>query len=633
MSLATAAHADPADPPTGVEPLIRRPSRWRWHLFVTAIAVTLGSWLTHGLWSDPAGHVLAKNVGDQAFFEWVLGYGSYALSHGTDPFFTNLLNAPLGVNLAANTSITVYAVLFAPLTTLAGPQYSFAAILTLNLICSAIVWYLFLLRHIVRHPAAAALGGLFAGFAPGFISHANGHLNWSSGWVAPAVLWWVLKLRDRGRWLRTGAILGLLVAIGFSIAAEGLFFTALASAVFMITWSAARATRAEARAALPTVAAALGVAAVVAGVLLAYPIYMHFAGPQSFSGTGFNQRFYAEDIGSYWGYPSRSLAGLAGLGSDLAPNPTEETSFFGPPLLGLVLVAWVVLWQRATPGRRATLRALAVTGVSFILLSFGPRLRFLSDPTAIPLPYAALARLPLFDSALPARFALVVVGVFAVVLALTIDQLLDHPPRSRVERGAWTVSFAAALVPLIPVPLLYTDRSPEPQFIAAGLWKDYLPENGALTALPLASDDGADGQRWQGYTLARGGRQFRLPVGYFLGPGGHDGKGRIGPLPRRTEWLFNEAGRTGYMPPIDAFDRQQARLDFVFWGIDLVFLPQTTTGANGPLYRDAIMATATALLGPPERVADVDLWRIRPGIDPTDTVGNCPPHGCVRLNR
>ena len=95
------------------------------------------------------------------------------------------------------------------------------------------------------------------------------------------MLWWVLKLREPGRWLRNGAILGLLVAVGFSIAAEGLFFTALASGVFLITWSLARATRAEARAALPTVLKALGVTAVVAGALLAYPLYMHFAGPQS----------------------------------------------------------------------------------------------------------------------------------------------------------------------------------------------------------------------------------------------------------------------------------------------------------------------------------------------------------------
>ena len=158
------------------------------------LSLGLAAWVTNGLWADPKGNVLAQNAGDQAFFEWLLGYGVYLLQHGADPFFTDLLNAPVGVNLAANTSITVYIVLFAPISYLLGPQISFVAILTLNLAGAAFAWYLFLRRYVTRRRLAAAVAGLFCGFAPGFVSHANGHLNWSAGWIAPVVLWWVLKL-------------------------------------------------------------------------------------------------------------------------------------------------------------------------------------------------------------------------------------------------------------------------------------------------------------------------------------------------------------------------------------------------------------------------------------------------------
>ena len=103
------------------------------------------------------------------------------------------MNAPQGVNLAVNTSITVYAVLFAPLTYFAGPQISYVTILTLNLAGSAFAWYLLFNRFAVKHKAAAAIGGLFCGFAPGWISHANGHLNWTAGWIAPVILWWLLQ--------------------------------------------------------------------------------------------------------------------------------------------------------------------------------------------------------------------------------------------------------------------------------------------------------------------------------------------------------------------------------------------------------------------------------------------------------
>jgi hypothetical protein len=615
--MSVAAPAPVTDPPA--EPSRTAGVPWRAHLAVAGIALGLAVFVTSGLWADPYRHGLAVNLGDQAFFEWLLGYGVYVVGHGADPYFSDVLNAPAGVNLAANTSITTFIVLFAPLTHLLGPQVSFATILTLNLAGAAFAWYLFLGRYVTRHRLAAAVGGLFCGFAPGFISHANGHLNWSAGWVAPMVLWWVLKLRRPDRWLRTGLILGVLVAVGFSIAAEGLFFTALASGVFVVTWALAPGTRDEARAALPSALKALAVTAVVAGALLAYPLWMHFAGPQSFSGTGFNQRNYSEDLVAYLGYSSRSLAAAAGFSSAaLAPNRTEETSFFGLPLVLLVIVAMVILWRRADPGRRATLRGLAVVGAVFVVLSCGPRLRIMENETDLPLPYAALAHLPLFDSALPGRFALVVAGVIGIVLAMAVDRLLTVRPAPGL-RAAAVLAFALALVPVLPTPLPTTQRSTEPAFIADGTWKNYVSDGGVISALPFANNTSADAQRWQAYTLARGGEQFRIPAGYFLGPGreeGEDGVGRIGPPWHRTDWMLLQASRFGYVADIDDRDREQAREDFAYWGIEAVFLADRITGADGPDFRAAVEVTARELLGEPERVDDVLVWRIRPGVDP-----------------
>lgn len=622
MSVAATAPAASADPPAastarpGVRGALRR------HLPVVVIALTLAVWVTQGLWAQPYERTLAQNSGDQAFFEWVLGYGLYVIGHGADPFFANLMNAPLGVNLAANTSITVYAVLFAPLTRLAGPQITFVTILTLNLAASAVAWYLFLLRHLVRRRVAAAVGGLFCGFAPGFVSHANGHLNFTSGWVAPVVLWWVFKQREPGRWLRNGAVLGLVLAVGFSIAAEGLFFAVLATAVFVVTWSLAPATRAEARAAAPTVLKGFAVAAVVAGSLLAYPLYMHFAGPQTFSGTGFNQRHYVEDVVAYLGYASRSLAAWAGLSSSwLAPNPTEETSFLGLPLVVLVVCGLVMLWRQATPGRRATLRALIVVAAVFVVLSWGPHLQVLEYETSIPLPYALLAHLPLFDSALPGRFALVVTCVVGIVLALIADSLLTEPASANRRHSLYAAGFALALMPLVPLPVLTMPRAPEPGFIARGEWKEYVPEGGAMTALPFATNWTPDAQRWQAYTMARGGRQFRMPGGYFLGPGGPKGAGQIGAPWRHTDWLFFRSAVYGYVGKIEDADRAWARADFAYWGIDAVFLPDQISGQNGILFRSAVEITATELLGQPQRVDGVLVWRIRPGVDPVPRGG------------
>ncbi|MDY7084409.1 MAG: DUF2079 domain-containing protein [Actinomycetota bacterium] len=615
MSVAVPTTTSAADEPAPPDaPAATR--RWRSHLFVALAALVLAGYVVSRLWQDPFQHAVAENVGDQAFFEWVLSYGVHLIQHGGDPFFTDLLNVPDGVNLAANTSITVYAILFAPLTMLAGPQITFLTILTLNLAGSAFAWYLFLGRWITANRAAAALAGLFCGFAPGFIAHANGHLNWTAGWIAPLVLWRLLAMRDTSRWLRNGLILGLTLAVGFSIAAEGLFFAALAGGVFVIVWALAPINRAEARAAWAKFAAGLGVTAVVAGALLAYPLHMHFAGPQTFKGTGFNQRDYSEDLLSFFAYADRSLAAWAGFGNHFAANRTEEQSFFGLPLMVLIVVSLVMLHRRADDSRRATLRALLVVGGLFLLISLGPRLRLAGEGTDIPLLYALLQRLPLFDAALPARYALVLVGVFGVILAMACEQAFGAVR----PQPLYTMGLVLALVPIFPIPLEYRHRSPEPRFIADGTWERYVPDGGVMSALPFAINVAADGQRWQAYTMARGGKLFRIPDGYFLGPDidGPEGKGRIGSIPRATDWLFLRAALYGYIADLDNADRATARADFQRWGVEALFLPDEITGPEGPLFRSAVEFTARDLLGEPERVDDVLVWRIRPGVDPVD---------------
>ncbi|GGN29659.1 glycosyl transferase [Actinoplanes campanulatus] len=615
---------DPADPTTR-EPEARPASMWRaWksHLAMALVSLAAAVYVCQGLWRAPYRHVVADNVSDQGQFEWMMSYGVYLLQHMNNPFFTTLLNAPRGVNLAMNTSSTFYAVVFAPLTHFAGPQVTFATILTLNLAGSAFVWYLFLRRWLVRSGLAAAFGGLLFGFSPGLVSHANGHLNWTSGWMVGIVAWWVLKLPEKGHRVRNGVVLGLLCTMGFSVAAEALFFCALACGLFLGVWVFSKPGLRAVKESAGRVLVSLGVTAVVAGALLSWPLYMHFNGPLKFTGTGFKMRFYSEDLVSYVAFPLRSVAGLFGWGADLAPNATEATSFLGAPLVLLVVVALGLLWKRSSPERRVTLRALAVVGLFFFLLSLGPRLRFMGEEHSdTPLLYALFVDVPLFDSALPVRYTLVVVAIFAIVLALLADEFFKRGPLARLTVG---VLIVAALAPIAPLPLRTLERAPEPEFIASGKWQDYVTGDGVMTSLPLSIDVAVDSMRWQAYTMARGGdAQFRIPAGYFLGPQdyletGRHLVGRVGAPDRPTDKLFYRAARWGQVPRITNLDRAQARIDFRYWKLQAIFLPAEVTGPKGPLNRDALLRLTTDLLGEPEQVQDVLVWRITPGVDPVD---------------
>ncbi|WP_431900750.1 DUF2079 domain-containing protein [Micromonospora chalcea] len=600
----------PSSPFLATGPSTTRVRDRRADLLVTLAALALAFWVTSGMWRDPNSRAITVNSSDQALFEWLLAFGGHALTHGENPLYTTLINVPDGVNLAVNTSITVYAAVFAPLTYLIGPPATFLVILTLNLAATAVAWYWLLSRYLVRSRLAAGVGALFIAFCPAMVSHANAHLNWTAGWLVPLLIWGVFRLRRPGRAVTGGIVLGLLVAAAFSIAAEGLFFTALALGVFLAVWALHPARWPEVRAALPRMAAGLGVTALVAGALLAYPLWLHFLGPQRFHGTGFDPLIHSEDIAAYGSYPRRSLAGWAGWGTSLAPNPTEENSFFGVPLLVLGLACFALLWWRADRAFRATLAALGVTAVVFAVLSWGPTVKWNGRRFEQTLPFGVLDNLPVINAALPSRLALVVAPVIGLLLAYAIDALRARPPRRRAIGVAWALGFVAALLPLVPTPLLTSVREPIPRFITSGAWQRYVPPDGVLTPLPLTVDVYPDGQRWQAYALAHRQGEFRIPAGFFLGPGGPEGRGRIGPVPRTFDSLMDQAGRTGLVPIITDGSIRESRADLRHWGVRAVVLPDRVHGAKYDVDEDALRRTATALLGEPERVEDVWLWRV-----------------------
>jgi hypothetical protein len=582
-----------------------RPSR-RADAVMVLLAVGFTALLTGGLWLDPNHRTFRVNASDQAFFEWLLAYAANSLRHGHNPFWTDLMNAPGGVNLAANTAETALGWLLAPVTLLLGPSIAYAFGLTFGIAATPVAWYLLLSRKVVRSPAAAIAGALFCGFAPGMVAHANGHLNFGSGYLVPLIVWRVLELRRPGHTLRNGLILGVLIPVQYSLGGETLFFAALGCALFI--GCLLLAGHREPRQNVIAFGTGLGVAALTALALLGYPLWMQFRGPDSFHGTGFSQGIHSEDLLAYGSFPARSLSGLVGLGGHIAPNPTEENSFFGVPGL-LLLIGLAILVPRHLAGARRRLAlAVAVSAGVFAVLSLGPAIRIDHHRTGVLLPYTLLKRLPLFDSALPGRFALVVALLGGVLLALAVDRLpAVNRPRLLIA------ALVVALLPLVPIPLRTMDRSGVPHFISSGEWRRYVRPGQTLIPVPPVSDLLPDGQRWQTYALSTGdGAAFRIPAGFFLGPGGPDGRGRIGPTPRPTFTLLSDAALTGVAPePVTPAMREQARADARYWGGSVVALPVSPgTGNRWAGHYSTLLRVATDLYGQPARVDDMWLWQL-----------------------
>ncbi len=510
-----------------------------------------------------------------------------SVTHLENPLFTERLNAPDGVNLMANTSVLAVAMPLAPVTFLLGPAVSFLVLLTVALAGTAAAWYFLLSRHVVASPSAAALGGAFCGFAPAMISQDTGHPNVAGQFLVPFLVLAVLRLREPGHAVRHGLMLAALVVAQSFINEEILLITALALAVFVLASVPVRQLPEYARSAAP----ALGVTALAAGAALAYPLWTQFAGPQSYHGLPDFVRGYSADLASYPAFARRSIAGNASAVQHLGQGPTEENTFFGWPLLIVAAAAAVRLW------RDRLARAVAVTGLVFAGLSLGGDIRVGGEPTGIPGPWRPLSGLPLLDSVVPTRLALVVTPVIGVLLALVLE-------RAAMQRLAWVVAVAAALLPVLPTPLPSADRPPVPHFFTSGTWRQHVPVDGTVVPVPMGWYPHADAMRWSTATRL----EFKIVGGYFLAPDPNraDRQAIFGPGYSQTAQLLGDgAGRDGAVM-VDEAQRQEVRDELRRWRATTLVMPD---GAGG----DGLRAIVDQLVGPGQHVDDVWLWDVRSG--------------------
>jgi hypothetical protein len=607
------------------EPTVR-PRRRIWiDLGVYAVFLMIALWVVGKFWAG--GRISSDDASDQAFFEWMLAHGAQVVTHGASPLFASQLNVPTGVNLMANTSILALSIPIAPITLLFGPAVSYAVLLMLGLAGTAGAWYFVLSRHVVRARSAAIIGGVLAGFGPAMIAHSNGHPNIISQFLIPFLAWRVLRMREPGRVVRNGVSVGLLVVAQVFINEEILFITAIALAILLACLAFAR--RDEARAALRPFLTALGIAAGVAGVLLAYPLWQQFFGPQSYHGLNPDLLAYGTDLAAFGAFGGRTVVGSFTNTSHLSPNPVEQNAFFGVPMILTFGVA--IYWLR----RSKLAIGLAVTAGVLAVLSLGKDLIINGAHTSIPLPWWVLSKLPVFDSVVPTRMSLLVLPVMAVIVALAHDHVIasygrgsvkrldpNHadaanqapaavesgatvPRRSRLRRPrlVWLTLLVVALATLLPIPISTVAETPAPAFIASGTWKNYVAANQTLVSVPLPQEGAVDGMFW----AADDDLAIQLPRGYFLGPDPAHGKMAIFGAPDRpTATLLETVEEDNRPAVVHSGDRKAAIADLRYWHAAVVI---QVPGAQSD---KALRATLTDLLGfKPKYSGGVWVWDVR----------------------
>ncbi|MBO4208177.1 hypothetical protein [Micromonospora echinofusca] len=597
----TPAPADGAAPAEATGPADpdrpgRRLPRWAPDALVVAGYLALALFVTSGQWgrSDRLFH----QTSDQPLFEWMLARTARAVVDLDHPLYSTQVGYPDGVNLMANTSVLGLGIPLTPVTLLFGSQVAFLVAVVGCFAGTATAWYLLLRRRLVDSRVAAAIGGLFCGFAPGMISQGAAHLHMVALFLIPVILAVVFDPRT-DRVPRRGVVLGLLVTYQVFLGEEALFFSVMAAGLFTVVY--ALTNRSTARRLAPAFLRRLGIGAATALVLLAYPLWFQFLGPRHYRELPFHPHAYPMDVLSFLTYSAESIGGSAREAARLSPNPTEENSFFGLALLVLVAVVVGWLW------RRPPVRALAVTGLVFALLGLGIQVRFDGRETALPGLYRLVADLPLLDLAVPARFPLVCIPVIAILLALSVDEVYRRAPGSTEPgrlpvRLLWTGAVVAVLLPLTPTPIRTEPALPVPQFIASGEWRDYVPPGRTLVPVPPTSGgEGLTGMFWS----ARTGVEFTVVGGYFIGPRGpQNPRARWGTPNRPTAALLARVAQSGQVPPITDAERAQALADLRYWRAAVVVLGHLRHGYP-------VKDTLDQLLGPGRMISGAWVWDVR----------------------
>ena len=501
-------------PSTAIDPVQSAPSTRRRLL---PSIVVIGSYLLIGF---VAFWPIFKGFSTQYFASepdydlalWYLAWMPHALGHGLNPFFSNAIFAPHGVNLSENAAAPLLGITTTPLAWL-SPIARANLLTILAMPVSATAAFVVLRKWHVWLPAAA-LSGLIYGFSPYMVAQGLAHISLNFVPLPPFIALTVACIVERrGSPRRLGVQLGLLVAAQYLISPE-----VLASVIICVVVALAGVAirrRGNVSQLIRALAVPVGASLLLAAVVLAYPVWMLLGGPQHFTGpTRGTAPFYYNDLlNSVVPGPMQKVSlGLRSTGTRLLSGDIVETGgYIGVPLL--ILTCYLSWRSRRSPRTQLTVLLLLVVAV----LGLGPHLAVDGRLSQIPLPFLLLDHLPLLDNLLPARMALLVGAFLAALIAFGLDDI-HSDPASLAESGrrGRSAIFAAVILTVLVVtwlpqwPYVRSQALTMPALVAGAV----PPGDPVVLTYPFPTVLGMQAMMWQ----AEDDFNFRLLGGYSYHP-------------------------------------------------------------------------------------------------------------------
>jgi len=443
---------------------------------------------------------------------WFLAWIPFALLHGHNPFRTNYLFSPSGVDLFSFTSMPLLGLIAAPITLTLGPVVALSVLLRLSFAASAASLF-FVLGKWCRWPYAFA-GGLLYGFSPFLVTQSQNHLFLAFMPLLPILLWCVYEIfvsRMRSP-LKMGVLLGVVAAMQFFVSFEMLTLLAVVLGTGVVVYVVS--LRRELRTFISSWGRALGSALIAFLLLTGYNIYEFLFGPGHLTGpiqsAQVLQSYSADLLGPIIPTANQLLttASLSHVSAGfVSGNTTDNVTYLGLPLVLVLCFMGVALRHNRRVVAPLALAALA------LVLSLGNRLTIDGHRTSIPMPASVLARLPLLNNIVPARFGAIVMLFACVALAVGAEALVDEirtrPATETIAKRFVAVLAVLVFLPVIPAIPLQTGTAAVPGDIGPALAS--IPTGTEVLTYPYPSYAWTEPMNWQSDDHM----SFRLLGGYL----------------------------------------------------------------------------------------------------------------------
>ena len=445
------------------------------------------------------GHLGEYYIGrdtDPSLYMWSLAWWPYVVQHRVHPFFTQLIWAPYGINLAWVTCLPLLGILAMPLTNALGPLATFNLIILILPPLAAFSAFV-LCRRSSNSIFAALLGGFIFGFSPYLVGQFLGHLNQLLIFPLPLAVYLAIRRFD-GDLSRRRFVLMLtgVLSMQFLLVLEP-FATMTFVAGMVLGIAIAVASRSEGRPLLK-LTSEISLAYALTALLMSPYIYLYFVHgypkvPLWSSDT------FSVDLLNFVVPTSADAIGSLSVFERISRNFTGDI-FEQGACIGVPLLAIVVIWTRRHRGEFAVKLLLATIAISCVL-ACGPLLH-IAGRAVLPMPWLFVEKLPLLKSSIPARL----MAYAFLALAIIFSMWFRDPLTGTREKAIGTFATLMMMVPNLSAPFWAT-RAPLPAFFRDGSANQLLTRDDIV--LPMPFGPGGMSMMWQ----AESGMNFRMASG------------------------------------------------------------------------------------------------------------------------